>query len=125
MVSFPRVLKTARCPVPGCPEVVHSAGWMIEHFMYRHFLARIKVVQEGREPLPRCDLCGMHIPAGRLLKHQREKRCNRNTQMRWRWKDVAIVSQCEGMTFILTGEDDTEFIEGVETFKYLGRILDR
>ena len=25
--------------------------------------------------------------------------------------------------FNLTGEDDAEFIEGVETFKYLGRIL--
>ena len=27
--------------------------------------------------------------------------------------------------FSLAGEDDVECIEGVETFKYLGRILDR
>ena len=41
------------------------------------------------------------------------------------WKDVAIASRCEGAAFSLTGEDDSECIEGVETFKYLGRILDR
>ena len=33
--------------------------------------------------------------------------------------------QCKETTFSLTGEDDTECIEGVETFKYLGRILDQ
>ena len=45
-------------------------------------------------------------------------------QMRWGRKDVAIVSHCKGATFSLTEEDDAECIEGVETFKYLGRILD-
>ena len=106
MVSFPRVLKTVRCPVPSCPEVVHSAGRMRENFMYRHFLSQIAVVQEGMEPLPRCDLCGMHMSAGRILKHQRTKWCDRNMHIRWRRKDVAIASRCEGVTFSLTGEDD-------------------
>ena len=46
-------------------------------------------------------------------------------QMRWRRRDVAIASRCKESTFILTGEDEAECIEGVETFKYLGRILDR
>ena len=81
MVFFPRVLKMVRCLVPGCPSVAHSVGRMREPFMYRHFFAWIAVVQEGREPLPRCDLCVMHMPAGRLLKHQRTKRCDRNMQM--------------------------------------------
>ena len=35
------------------------------------------------------------------------------------------MSRCEGETFSLTGEDDAECIYGDETFKYLGRILDR
>ena len=48
MVYFPRVLKTVICPVLGCPEIAHSAGRMRENFMYRHFFARIAVVQEGR-----------------------------------------------------------------------------
>ena len=83
------------------------------------------VVQEGREPLPHCYLCGMHMPLGRLLKHQQTKWCNRNMQMWWRRKDVAIAIQCEGATFSLTVEDNADFIEGFETFKCLGVILDR
>ena len=45
--------------------------------------------------------------------------------MQCRRKNVAIASQCKGATFNLTGENGTECIEKVETFKYLGRILDR
>ena len=58
--------------------------------MYRNFFAWIEVVQESREPMIHCDLFVMHIPAGRLLKHQRKKRCDSITQMRWRRKDAAI-----------------------------------
>ena len=46
-------------------------------------------------------------------------------QMWWRRRDVVIASRCKESTFILTGEDEEECIEGVETFKYLGRILER
>ena len=45
--------------------------------------------------------------------------------MWWQRKDVAIARRCEGETFSLTGEDNAEGIEGVETFKYQGRILNR
>ena len=27
------------------------------------------MVQEGKETLPYCDLCGIHIPSERLIKH--------------------------------------------------------
>ena len=91
---------------------------MQELFVYTHLFAWIEVVQEGRETLPHCDFCGMHIPAGQLLKHQRTKRCNRNMHMRYRRKDIAIVSRCEGEVFSLTGEDELECIEGVEIFKF-------
>ena len=36
-----------------------------------------------------------------------------------------IVTQCVEASFRLMGEDELECIEGVETFKYLGRMLDR
>ena len=45
--------------------------------------------------------------------------------MRFRSRDVAIASRCLEAAFILTVEDNLECIEGVETFKYLGRLLDR
>ena len=33
VVSFPRILKSVELPVPGCPEIFHSADRMREHFM--------------------------------------------------------------------------------------------
>ena len=125
MVSFPRAMKTVRCQVPGCQAVSHSAVRMREHFIYRHFFYRIAVVKEGTAPLPQCELCSMHMLEGRLLKYQQTQRCNWNTQMRCRRKDVAIVRLCMEAEFSLRGEDDVEYIEGVETFKYPGSILDQ
>ena len=64
-------LQLMRCPVPGCLTVSNSAGRLREHFMYLHFWSQVEVVQEGEEPLPCCNLCGMHMPAGRLIKYPR------------------------------------------------------
>ena len=44
VVSFPRVLKETKCPVPGCPEVAHRAVQLREHFVYRHFRSKVVVV---------------------------------------------------------------------------------
>ena len=81
-------------------------------------------MQEGKETLPRCDLCGMHMPAGRLTKHHRTRRCDKNRQMWWRRREAAIARRCTEASFILTVEEEAEYIEGVDTFKYLGRMLD-
>ena len=59
------------------------------------------------------------------IVHVRTQRCDRNTQIWWRRRDVAITSQCAEASFSLAGEDEVECIEVVETFKYLGRMLDR
>ena len=75
------------------------------------------VVQEGRETPTSCDFFSIHMAVGRLLKHQWKKWYDRNTQMQWQRKDAAIASRFEGATFSLTGKDDVECIEGVETFK--------
>ena len=119
VVSFPRVLHEAKFPVPGCPPVAHSSGRLREHFMYCHFRSNVAVVQEGTETLARCDLCGMHMPAEHLIRHRRTARCEKNTQMRWRRRDVAISARCLDATFSLIGEEEVERIEGVEVFKYL------
>ena len=125
VVSFPKVLQEVRCLVPGFPAVAHSAGRVCEHFMFRHFRSKVAVVQEGKETLPCCDMCGMHMPAGWLIRHRRTARCDRNTQMRWRQQDVEIAVNCSEATFSFIGEDEAERIEGVGRFKYLGRLLDR
>ena len=93
--------------------------------MFRQFRSRIAVVQEGREPLPRCDMYKIHMPAGRLIRHLRTARCDQNMQMRLRRWDVEIAAKCVGATFSLTGYDGAECFEGVYSFKYLGCVLHR
>ena len=82
VVSFPKVLQEVRCPVSGCPEVAHSTGRLRKHFMFCHFISKVEVVQEEKEPLPCCELFGIHMSAGRLIRHRRTARCNRNTYLR-------------------------------------------
>ena len=93
--------------------------------MLGHFWSRIAVVQDVKKPLPCCYFLKMHVPAGRLIKHHQKARCNRNTQMRWRIRDLDIAAKSTGETFSLTGKDGAECFEGVESFKYLGRVLNR
>ena len=83
------------------------------------------MVQEGKEPLPCCDLCGMHMPEERIIKHRRMARCDNNTQMRWQRRYVAMANKYVEATFRLMGEDGEEFFDGVGVFKYLRRPLDR
>ena len=45
--------------------------------------------------------------------------------MRWQRRDVKIASRCSEVSFSLTGEDEAECIEGVETIKYLRQMIYR
>ena len=103
--------------------VAHSAGRLQEHFVYLHFQSKVAVVQEGEDQFPYCDFCVMHTPLGRLIKHQRTAQCDKNTQIRWRRWDVEITDKYLEDTFSLTSEDAVECIDGLEVFKYLGRLL--
>ena len=125
VVSLPRVLQLIICPVPGCPTICYSAGRLREHFMFRNFRSRIAVVQYGRYLLTRCNMCGIHMPAGRLVRHTRTEICERKTHiilMRW---DAEIAAKCVGETFSLAGDDGVECFEDVDFFNYLGRVLHR
>ena len=71
MMSFPRLLRQVKCTVPGCLEVVHSVRGLRKHFMYCQFRSNVAIFQEGTEPLPRCDLYGMHMLAGCIIRHMK------------------------------------------------------
>ena len=81
--------------------------------------------QEGKEPMPRCDMCGMNMPAGRLIRHPRMAIYDQNAQMRWRRRDVEIAEKCTGATFSFTGDDGAECFERVDYFNYLEHVLHR
>ena len=77
MVYFTRVLQEVKCPVPGFPSVVHSAVRLHKHLMYRHLKSKVVLVQVGTETLPYYNLCGIHIPAGRLIRHRKTAHCDK------------------------------------------------
>ena len=85
----------------------------------------MSVIQEGPEPLPRWDHCGMHISAARLIKHRWTARCNKSTEMRIIQRDVDMVERCREMEFGLYGREGGALVEGVTTFNYLGLTLDQ
>ena len=97
MVSFSRIMKLVEGPFTGCMSMDHSSGSMREHFMYIHFHLKVAVLHKGSELLLQCDMCGMHIPAGRMIKHRRTAHCFKNMGMSLRRKDVEVTVWCAEM----------------------------
>ena len=60
-------------------------------------------MQEGPEPLPRCDQCGMHMPAARIFNHRQSDKCNKATERRLQRRDVEMEARCGEMEFSLDG----------------------
>ena len=98
---------------------------MMENFMYRKVRLKVGVLQEGRETLPRCNMCRMHMLVMRLLKHHRTACCFKNTEMRIRSRDVEVTIQCLEMEFSLTEKERKETIMVVALFKYLGQPIEQ
>ena len=70
VVSLPIILKSVECPLIVCIKKSHSAGKMLEHFMHRNFDLKDTVLQEESKMLPRCNMCGIHVPAGHLINNR-------------------------------------------------------
>ena len=69
--------------------------------MYRHWKSKVAIMQEGPEPQPRCEECGMHIPEARLFKHRQMDKCSKTKERRlWR-RDVEMAARCGEMEFSL------------------------
>ena len=79
--SPPLILKT----LLYTPKVIPR-----EHFMYRHWKLKVVILQEGPEPLPRCDHFGIYMLVDHLFKHRRTKRCNTAMEMRIRQRYVEM-----------------------------------
>ena len=49
-------------------------GTIRKIFMYRHFISKVAVVQEEKDPLPRCDLCGMQMSEEWIIRYRKTAR---------------------------------------------------
>ena len=65
-MRFPRMTK--RCPFsfPGCSGSSHTWNGLISHFIKQHWGGIIRILEEHPNPLPKCELCGIQVPLGRL-----------------------------------------------------------
>ena len=93
--------------------------------MYQHLKLNMGIVQEGPEPLPRFDQCGMHMPPARIFKHRKTDKCNKSVERRLRRKYVDMKARCGEINFSLERGEGEERMEDVATFRYLGRPLDQ
>jgi hypothetical protein len=61
-ISFPALSARASCPVDGCTGVSTTRTNLRRHFVHRHPQDTLCILEEGSHPLPKCELCGMHVP---------------------------------------------------------------
>ena len=89
----------------GCPAKSKNPVRIREHFMFRNWKSKVSILQEGPEPLPRCDQCGMHMQAVRLFKHRQSDKCHKSTERRLRRRDVEMAARCGEMESNIDGEE--------------------
>ena len=61
-MSFPEKGGSWRCPVEGCPGKLATRTAMQVHFVHRHVLDTVVILEEGNLPHPRCANCDMQAP---------------------------------------------------------------
>ena len=119
-VSFPRFLTKIACPVEGCPGAASSRGNLRGHFARRHPQDSLTILEEGNNPLPKCERCGMHVPYRALnSSHLNSATCREGTDRARRRRVLQEVRRAREVVFTAKGDD----LEDVSVFRYLGRPL--
>ena len=88
------------------------------HFVYRHFADTICILEEGSHPLPKCELCGMHIKLS-ATRHRTSQTCCDGQAWSAQQEARKMVRQAQERVFRVNNVP----LQRVDTFKYLGRPL--
>ena len=69
-ISFPEKGGPQKFPVAGCPGRLATRTAMGMHFVHRHVLSTVVILEEGNFPHPRCARCDMLVSRRALnLRH--------------------------------------------------------
>ena len=120
IVSMPTRKFDIDCPVPGCPGHATDRFSLRRHFMHRHILDTLIIIEEGI--LPRCDQCGMFITTdspSELTRHQNTKICRSGAKQYAAHHQEILQCSARHVRFIVDGRE----LENVPSFRYLGRML--
>jgi len=115
IVSMPTRLFQIDCPVPGCPGRATDRFSLRRHFMHRHILDMIVIIEEGI--LPRCEQCGMFINP--TPSHTRSQLCRAGVARYKARQDELQQRAARQVVFTINGNP----IENVHSFRYLGRMV--
>ena len=102
-MSLPQIIKSVECPAEGCLATEKPLGRLRENSMLRHWKSKVAILQEGPEPLPWCDQCGMHMMVDKIFKHSQLYKCHKSTEKRFQRRDVDMEERCEEMELSMEG----------------------
>ena len=72
------------CPVEGCPGQAATRTAMQVHFMHRHFLDIVVILEEGNPPHSGCPRCDMMFPWRTLNgRHSVTAHCAMGLEQKW------------------------------------------
>ena len=93
---------------------------MRKHFRDRHPNDLVIIPEEGSEPFPQCDRCGLQVsPHAVRMGHLGSAMCLQGQQLRRRRRAARLAHEARSVTFTVNGVQ----LRKVDQFKYLGRPL--
>ena len=79
--SFPEKGGPQKCPVEGCPGRVATRTAMRVHFVHRHVLDTVVILEEGNFPHPQSARCNMQVPRRELNgRHPVTAQCHKGAE---------------------------------------------
>ena len=119
-MSFPAKGGPQRCLVEGCPGKLATRTEMWVHFVHRHVLDTMVMLEERNFPHPWCARCDMQVPQRALNGlHPGTAQCAKRAERKRRRLAETEMRENSERAF----ESYGALIESVTEFRYLGRIL--
>ena len=119
-MSFPEKGGVRRCPVEGCPGKLATRTSMWLHFVHRHDLDTVVMLEEGNFPHPRCARFDIQVPRRALNeRHPGTAQCAKGAERKIRRLAETETREKSEWAFVAYWAP----IKLVTEFKYLGRIL--
>ena len=106
-----------KCPCEGCSFDTNNRTRMQKHFRSRHAQDIIIIAQEGL--LPQCMECGLFQKNVNEANHLDSEECKRFTEIKRNRRLDMCNEASKNVCFEINGEN----VKTVNSFKYLGRIL--
>ena len=119
-MAFPAMGGPRSCPVEGCPVRAATRTAMRVHFLYRHVLDNVVILEEGNLPPQRCYICNMLVLRQALnSRHPATAQRARGEELKRRRLTEAELRESLERAFEAYGEP----LENVTVFIYLGWVL--